>query len=357
MALSRVPNVGPVYALKLLKKFGDPKMIFRQDRSALGELVPRNALEGLLSYDPESDKSIREEIEQIEKHDVTVITPLDKEYPKLLNSIFDPPTILYVKGKIVKEDELAVAIVGTRRPSRYGVEQARRFAEYLVKQGITVISGMAMGVDGNSQDAAIEAGGRTIAVLGSGVDIAYPSINRGLYKKIVENGAVISELPMGTGPAPHNFPRRNRIISGLSLGVFVIAGSEDSGALITAEFAADQGREVFALPGPVDRKTSLGPNTLIRQGATPVVEPSQIVQELGIPELAQDVRRKALDIAQGLEGRKKVIFNTLDYEPKHIDAIAREAAMDSKHVMVALSELELEELVKVHPGARYSKNV
>ncbi|RKZ31998.1 DNA-protecting protein DprA [bacterium] len=357
LALTRAPHIGAVTAKTLLERFGDAKSVFRQDRASLGQFIPPSAVNGILAYEPEKDEFIQNEIDLIERENVTIVTPLDKEYPKLLRSIFDPPTVLYVKGKLQPLDDVAVGIVGTRRATRYGIDQARRFAKYLVEQNITVVSGMAMGIDAEAQEAAVKAGGRTIAVLGCGVDVVYPMMHTKLYESIIETGAVISELPMGTQPIGHNFPRRNRIISGISLGVLVIEGGKSSGALITAEFAANQGREVFALPGPVDRPTSDGTNMLIQQGAIPVTEPSQIIQSLGVPELAKEARRKALDIAKGLDGVLKVLFEALDYEPKHIDVIARETNMDTQHVMSTLTELEMRDLIKRLPGMFYARNV
>ena len=357
LALLRVPGIGPVTAGKLLKAFGEPRAIFRQERSSLGKLVPRNVLDSLETYDPEKDDSIWPEVDRIEEEEVTILTPGDPGYPSLLKSIFDPPAILYVKGELHPDDSLAVSIVGTRRPSRYGVDQARRFAQYLVNQGVTVISGMAMGIDGNAQQSAVEAGGRTVAVLGSGVDVVHPKMHRKLYRKILESGAVVSEFPMGTQPLARNFPRRNRIISGMSLGTLVIEGGKKSGSLITARFAVDQGREVFAIPGQIDRKVAAGPNMLIEKGATPALHPSQVTEQLGVPELSKEVRRKARDVAKGLEGAQKVVFDVLEYDPKHVDKIALEAKMAPKNAMGVLSELELRDLVKRNPGMMFSKNV
>ncbi|HDR90839.1 MAG TPA: DNA-protecting protein DprA [candidate division Zixibacteria bacterium] len=357
LALSRVPFVGPVTVKALLDYFGDPKTIFLQDRANLGKFMKSNAIDNMLNYDPEKDSFINEEIDRIEEKDVRVLTPIDKEYPRLLRSILDPPSILYVKGDLTAKDEIAVGIVGTRRATRYGIEQARRFSEYLVKQGLTIVSGMAMGVDGNAQEAAMQAGGRTVAALGCGVDVIYPSINRSIYEKITQNGAIVSEYPMGTQPAPENFPKRNRIISGMSLGVLVVEGGLKSGALITYKYALDQGREVFALPGPIDRQTSEGPNMLIQKGATVITDPRQIIDYLNIPAKSKEARRKALDIAESLEGIEKIIYETLDYDGKHIDKISRESKMDSQHVLMTLSVLELRDLVKRLPGMNFAKNV
>jgi len=352
----KAPNIGPVHARTLLSKFGDPQVVFKQGREALGNCIPSHAVNGILNYDPETDDEIGKEIERIEAEEVTVLTPLDEKYPSLLKHIFDPPGVLYVKGEL-SEDEIGIAIVGTRRVTHYGKDQAKRIATYLAMQGVTVISGMAMGVDGIAQNNAIDSGGRTIAVLGCGVDVVYPPINKKLYSKIIENGAIVSEFPMGTQPARENFPRRNRIISGMSKGVVVVEGGMKSGALITATYAANQGREVFAVPGQIDKKMSEGPNELIRNGATPVTDPAQIIDMLGIPELAEDKRRKVKDIAKDLQGPEKVIFKLLDYDPINIDKIARKAKMESNHVMGILLNLELKDLVQRLPGSNFKKNV
>jgi len=357
LALSRVPNVGPVTIKNLLENFGDPKAVFLQDRSSLGKYMRSNAIDSLLDYDPEKDEFISAEIDKIEREDVSVLTPLDDEYPRLLGSILDPPSVLYVKGQILPGDEVSVGIVGTRRASHYGFEQAERFGKYLAGQGITVVSGMAMGIDGKAQEAAIREGGRSIAALGSGVDVIYPAMNRKLYEMLLEKGAVVSEYPMGQEPSRENFPKRNRVISGLSLGVLVVEGGFKSGALITYKYALDQGREVFALPGPVNRPTSEGPNMLIQKGATSVTSPEQIVECLNIPLKSKEARRKSLDIAKGLEGVERILFEALDYEPKHIDIISRETKMDSQHVMMTLSLLELRDLIKRLPGMCFARNV
>lgn len=357
LALLKVPGIGQTTARKLVEKFKEPREVFHCGREALEGMLPKNTLEALERYDPQKDESIEKELESIEKNDVAVITIFDEKYPRLLRDIFDAPYMIYVRGALSPQDELAVGIVGTRKPTRYGVETARRFAKYLVEQGITIVSGMAQGIDGNAQDAALESGGRTIAVLGSGVDIVYPGINRGLYGSIVERGAILSEFPMGTKPSPYNFPKRNRIISGLSRAVVVVEGKLDSGAMITANYAMDQGRGIFAVPGPIDRETSQGPIALIRSGATAVFEPSQIVEELGVPELSKELRRRALDIAESLTGSSKILFDIVGYEQKHIDEIAREAKLETQYALSALFELELRELVKRLPGTHFVRNI
>ena len=357
LALMRVPGVGAVTAKKLFDKFGEPQNSFKAGQESLKEILNKSALDGFLRYDPAKDETIEKELDSIEKNGIVVLTLLDEEYPRLLKKIFDPPPILYVKGLLTPRDDVAIGIVGTRRPTNYGRDQAKRFAQYLVGQGITIVSGMALGIDGIAQLSAIESGGRTIAVLGSGVDVVYPSQHRELWEKIAQNGAVVSEFPMGTKPLGEYFPRRNRIISGLSLGIFIVEGGKKSGAMITATSAVEQGREVYALPGPVNMETSDGPNELIRQGATPVCEPSQIIETLGIPELAKEAKRKALDLAEGLTGSSKILFDIIQFEPKHIDVIAREANMSTQHALATIFELEMRELIRRQPGMLFTRNV
>ena len=214
-----------------------------------------------------------------------IFSPLeDKDYPKLLKEISDPPFALYLKGKLLPQDNQALAIVGTRKITPYGRQMTEKFAGWLSRQGLTLVSGLARGVDGTAHRAALENQGRTIAIMGTGLDQIYPPEHKGLAEAIIRQGALISEYPLGTAASPMNFPLRNRIISGLSLGVLVIEGESKSGTKITARYAAEQGREVFAVPGPITSPTSSGPADLIKMGAKLVSSGGDIIEELNLEE-------------------------------------------------------------------------
>ena len=358
MALLRVPGVGQITAKKLIAIYGSPQAVFEQDEASLKENnASERLVEALMSYDPCEDRSIEEEIEKIEASEVSILSIDDGDYPKNLAELSGAPTLLYVKGEILSQDDLAVAIVGTRGPSSYGIAQARRFSKYLVESGATIVSGMAMGIDGIAQRAAIDAGGRTIAVLGCGVDVVYPAMHRELYEKIIENGAVVSDYPLGIPAQPQNFPPRNRIISGLSRGVLVVEGGSKSGALITARYAADQGRDVFALPGNIDRPLSTGANMLIRDGATPVLEPADVAAALKLSSMPSEKRGAAVNEVSNLEGVAKDIYKAIDFDGKSIDNIVQTTGFSVSQILSTLTELEMRDIVKRLPGDTFARNI
>lgn len=270
------------------------------------------------------------------------ITPRDAGYPTLLTRIHKPPEVLHVRGILPPPDALYIAVVGTRVPTTYGEQVTHEIVTALARAGLVVVSGLALGIDGAAHRAAFEAGGRTIAVLGSGIDDAsvYPPRHRGLANDIVAHGgAVISEYPPGTSPTKYTFPERNRIIAGMSVGVIVIEAKEKSGALITAEFAVEDGREVFAVPGPITSEASYGPNRLIKSGAHPVTSVADIFTILGIAEPSEST-------APELEGVEAHIFAALGREPVHIDALADTTKLDIATLSSTLAAMELRGLVK-----------
>jgi DNA processing protein len=277
-----------------------------------------------------------------------ILTPADPAYPAALRAIPDPPSPLYVRGRLRGDDRIAVAVVGTRRPSPYGAAAADRLANGLARWGITVVSGLARGIDGVAHRAALRAGGRTIAVLGCGLDIVYPPEHAGLAAQIVQAGAVITEYPAGTPPLKHQFPRRNRLISGLTLGVVVVEGRDGSGALITADCALDQGREVFAVPGSIFAPTSALPHRLLRQGATLVTTAEDILDELRLP---RPVPVPAP--SPSLAGSEATLFAQLSMEPLHIDMLALRCGLPVAEASGALLALEFRGLVRALPGQRY----
>ncbi|WP_425449201.1 DNA-processing protein DprA [Dethiothermospora halolimnae] len=291
-----------------------------------------------------------EYLEKVHKLNINIISIYDDEYPKLLKNIYSPPKILYIKGSINEEDYNAISIVGSRKATSYGHWAAEKFSKELSRAGVTVVSGMAKGIDTTVHKGAIEGNGRTIAVLGSGIDVIYPKSNRRLYNEIIDSGGVISEFPIGTIPRPYNFPQRNRIISGLTLGVIVVEATEKSGSLITAEHALEQGRDVFALPGNINSLYSKGTNKLIKDGAYPIVDIDDIFEE--IIELRKKVKENEIIRAnyQYLSIEEKNILKLISENPKHCDIISYRTGINIQKVNSILTILEMKGLVKQLPG-------
>lgn len=272
----------------------------------------------------------------------------DKDYPELLKKIYDPPKELYVKGDISILNSRCIAVVGTRTATRYGKQIARRFAKELAEVGITVVSGLAEGIDTEAHRGALEGKGRTIAVFGCGLDTVFPAVNAGLANEIEKNGALVSELPIGHPTAKWTFPRRNRIISGLSIGVIMVEGHYDSGAMITAKHAIDEGREVFAVPGSVELDQTKGPHWLIKQGAKLAENIDDILEEFNIKRVVTE-RSKEVDRSD-LSKEEAQVISCLTREPKHIDEISARCVMQSGEALGILSILEIKGLVKQVPG-------
>ncbi|MCC6793299.1 MAG: DNA-protecting protein DprA, partial [Thermomicrobiales bacterium] len=280
---------------------------------------------------------------------ISVITIADADYPRLLAQSPSPPPVIYVRGALLPEDALAVAIVGTRRSTSYGREVTIRISAGLAEAGVTVISGLARGIDAAAHHAALSAGGRTIAVLGSGVDIIYPAEHRALADAIIENGALVSDYAPGRKPDAPNFPARNRIISGLSLGVVVIEAPNRSGALITVDFAADQGREVFVVPGSVLSDNSAGCHRLLRDGARAVTNADDVLDDLRIGQRKeQAVVQQALPLTEG----ERRLMNHINADPQHIDEIVAAANMPVHEGLALISMLELKGIIR-DAGARH----
>ena len=293
------------------------------------------------------------------------ITVDDKEYPKNLRNIYDPPKQLYVNGTLLDQDETAVALVGSRRATQYGLEACEKLAYELAVRGVTIVSGMARGIDSAAHRGALRAKGRTIAVLGSGHNNIYPPENEKLYHEIVRNGAVVTEFENDMPPLPENFPQRNRIISGLSLGVVVVEAARNSGALITANFALEQGREVFAVPGKISSATSSGTNELIKDGARLIQSADDIMEELSITEVRlvsgdgkgerdeKITRMTKAYIYNSLSGDERKIYKILSDEPVYIDDIMSLTNLDSANASKVLLNLQLKKLIKELPGKQF----
>jgi len=366
LALKQVSGVGPVLYKRLIENFKTPSAVFSADEEALFavEGISESVAKNILTFN--NFDAAKKEIEEIKKEGGTLLTLNHPEYPPLLLTIYDPPPILYRKGladgAITNRDPYPVAMVGTRNMTAYGKSVSERLAGDLARVGITVVSGFARGIDATAHRAAISSGGRTFAVLGCGIDIIYPREHRKLYDEIIENGAIFSEFPMGAHPEPRYFPQRNRIISGLSLGCVVVEASVKSGSLITARFALEHGREVFAVPGSIFSETSKGVHYLLQSGAKLVADVQDILKEL-LPQLkikpSQDAApsQKFLFSPQPTEavlpqsavrlvGDEEKIYQILSFEPKQINTLIEESCLASSVVSYCLLELELKGVVR-----------
>ncbi len=346
---NRIPGIGPTRFYKLLDEFGNMRDAWLAGESKLEPIIGAKALMGYKTTRAEWDPDL--ELKKADHFGFRIYCFPDSDYPANLKKISDPPPVLYGWGNFEDGDDIAVAIVGTRNPTPMGAFTAKDLASQLSYQGLTIVSGMARGIDSEAHRGALEASGRTIAVLGSGLDMPYPIENEPLMEKISRKGIVISEFPLGTEPYAKNFPARNRIISGLSLGVVVVEAAQDSGSLITAGFALDQGRDVFAVPGNIENDRSKGPHKLIRQGAKLVENYQDILSELAIPQLTR-AEIQAAD-KQGLNELEQKIIAVMSREPLHIDQILRLAALAPAQVSSTLIHLELRGLVKRYPGQLY----
>ncbi len=343
--LSKAPRLGPAKFKQLIEHFDSPERILSASLEELSRIstIDQSTLDYITNKAKEID--VEKDLDRIDKLRVSLVSIKDSEYPFNLKTIFDPPFVLYIRGELKKEDVNSVAIVGTRRATNYGKIIARRLGRDLAREGITVVSGMARGIDTSAHWGALEAGGRTIAVLGCGVDVIYPFENKKLMEAIVEKGAVISEFPLRAIPQAQNFPRRNRIISGLSKGVVVVEAPFKSGALITANFALEQGREVFAVPGNITNPYSHGSNLLIKEGAKLVEDVADILEELHIYFKEEKVKP-----SPSLSNEEKIVMNCLSGEPLHINALVEKSNLSPAKVAENLIRLEIKGLVRELPG-------
>jgi DNA processing protein len=343
MALTAVPGIGPVRTRRLLAAFGSAEDAWRASAADLAAAGLEDKVAAALvalrkTLDPASLP------ERLARADTRAVAWDDDDYPARLAELPDSPPVLYVRGTLVDADARAVAIVGTRRASHYGREVARRFATELVAAGVTVVSGLALGVDAVAHDAALAAGGRTLAVLGCGPDIIYPSSHRHLASRIVEQGALVSEYFPGTKPDAVNFPARNRWIAGLSLGVLVVEAPARSGALITAGLAGDLGRDVFAVPGSVLTGSSDGCHALLRDGATLVTTAAELLDDLNLAR--HEARAEARRLPLGDNDAENALLALLSAEPVHVDDLGRASGLPVSTLNATLAIMELKGLVR-----------
>ncbi|HEX4951610.1 MAG TPA: DNA-processing protein DprA [Blastocatellia bacterium] len=371
IALNMIRGIGPRTANLLLDRFGAPADVFAASREALkAEGLKPDTIDQL--HDTEILDKAQAEIERLEAMNAQVITLADEAYPQLLREIYDPPIALYVSGDLEAAlKRPAIAVVGSRRCSTYGTNAANFLARELAAQGVTIVSGLARGIDGAAHRGALEVGGKTIGVIGTGMDVIYPKEHKKLAEEMMATGAVVSEFPLGTPPLAQNFPYRNRLISGLCLGVLVVEASEHSGSLITARLAIEQGREVFAVPGNITSQTSFGPNFLIKDGAKLVQHWRDVIEELpqhlkeallGVEPRTESAKRETAtqptfeEVALSLNEQKLLALLTADVA-SHIDELLVASGLSSPDLTSALLGLEMKDRIKALPGKCFVKRL
>ncbi len=370
LTLALVPGVGTTLFIRLLARFKTPGEVLRASEAALEDVVGKNLAQRIRQYKEFVD--LEGQMRDIGKYDVRFITLDDPAYPLRLAEIYDPPLALFTRGTLHESDRYGVAIVGTRGATGYGLRMAERLGAELAARGITVVSGMAQGIDTAAHRGALSSGGRTIAVLGCGVDVVFPAENADLMQRIIQHGCVASPFPMGMKALKGNFPQRNRIISGLSLGVIVVEAPPGSGALITARHAAEQGREVFAVPGQAGQRNSMGPHALIREGAKLVESVEDVLAELEVPSAARQpapapvtplkqestpepVRAPSPKPPEPVVSEtEKDILASLSSDGSFVDEIAATCRISISEALSSLTLLELKGLVRQFSGKRFA---
>jgi DNA processing protein len=353
LGFSLIPNIGGQTLLQLFAHFRDLSVAWYVDKATLLEIgYPPNRVNQLIEARAKID--LDAEMDKLTPLQATLITWQDAHYPEPLREIHQPPPLLYVRGNLLPEDQQALAIIGTRKATHHGRQTTYELSKRIAKQGVTIVSGLALGIDTSAHLGALDAGGRTIAVFGNGIDRAYPQENRDLARRIVQQGAVISEFPIGTPPQGKNFPRRNRLISGLSMGVLVTEAPMRSGSLITATYALEQGREVFAVPANIYNQASAGTNRLLQEGAKLVMNEQDILDELQI----QHKKKQTIATAQQIipdNPAERVIFDLLTTDPIHIDDLVRLSGLSIADVGGILTFLELKGLAETVAPMQYSR--
>jgi DNA processing protein len=359
LRLLTIPGIGSNRIRNLVNYFKDSSLIFDATPRELLKVegIDKKLAMTIVEFKNNNLDFPDKQLSKADRAGARVITLWDDDYPEYLKKIYDPPVILFVRGNLVDNDKYSIAVVGTRRPTGYGRMMAERFASELVKKGLTIVSGFARGIDTIAHISAIKSGGRTIAVLGSGVDVIYPPENRKIVGDVISTGAIISEYPMGTKPDAGNFPRRNRIISGISVGTLIVETSLDGGAMITAEMALDQNREVFAIPGNIDKPKSSGTNYLIKESKAKLVQDvDDIISEIRhrIGPILREERKEEREVELNVFESKILEILSSD-EPIHIDKIAEIAGLSVTDTLVYLLNLEFKDLVRQLPGKFFIK--
>ena len=363
LALCLTRGIAARLSARLLKQFGSPEDVFRAPLRQLEACeLPAATAQAIVKKD--AFKRAEKELAAIRAiPGCTLLNWSEPEYPQTLLQIYDPPVLFYLRGDAQILNLPSLAVVGTRRPTLYGTQMADRLARDLAARGIVIVSGLARGIDAIAHLGATAALGRAIGVLGTGIDVCYPKENKKLYEKVLERGAILSEFPLGTHPAPENFPIRNRIVAGMPLGAIIIEGAQYSGSLITARLAMEFGREVFGVPGNVTQAVSFAPNLLIKQGAKLVTCAEDVIEELPTPVRATLTKleqpaaeQRNLLVAESLTGSGQKIYALLSSdEPRPIDDIVERTGLNSSDVLATLFDLEMKGFVRQLPGKQFSK--
>jgi len=352
-----VQGIGAARLRSLVNHFGDPESVLNAtERELINVDGIDRALARRIISEEDFEEKIQLQLSRLNKSEARIVTFWDKEYPENLKKIYDPPVMLFVRGQLSSSDKYSIAVVGTRNPTPYGRHVAEKFSAEIAEYGIVVVSGLARGIDTIAHATTVRSGGRTIAVLGSGVDVIYPSENKRLAEQIFVSGAIISEYYMGSKPDAVNFPRRNRIISGISLGTILVETAADGGAMITASFALDQNREVFAVPGQIFERKCEGTNKLIQEGRAKLVgNIADVVDELRykLKPILKDQQRPPAKIQLSIFEQK--IFDAISDDPVHVDVLADKCEISTSDILVQLLSLELKGVVKQLPGKYFIK--
>jgi DNA processing protein len=360
VALNLIENVGPVRVRQLLEYFGEASAILSASRQQL--LQARNIGEETADAISTWEKNVNlaAELKRVDEYGCHVVTQADPEYPEMLRQIYDPPIVLYVKGQLLPKDKNSVAMVGSRMTTYYGMEVARKLAYQLAYLGVTVVSGGARGIDSAAHQGALSGKGRTIAVLGTGINLVTPPENADLFQRISESGAVVTQFPFNRPPDKQTFPIRNRIVAGMTLGTVVVEANLSSGALITANFANEYGRQVFAVPGRIDSPRSKGCHELIKKGAKLCESAEDILTEFEYlfppSNRPAGVSETGVLPAIELSGHEQKIYETLDHEEVSIDEVIQKSGLPSSAVSVALLSLEMKRLIRQLPGKLFCRN-
>ena len=362
LALTLTPGIAARLSARLLREYGSPEGVFRAPLTGIEACnVPAPAAQAI--FKKQLFWRAEKEVDALRKVGGKLVNWKEPEYPQALLQIYDPPVMLYVRGDTGILNSPSLSIVGTRRPTVYGSQMAERMGKDLAARGLTIVSGLARGIDAIAHQGALAVGGRAIGVLGTGIDVCYPKENKKLYEKVLERGAIVSEFPVGSHPAPENFPVRNRIIAGMPLGVIIVEGKQYSGSLITARLAMEFGREVFGVPGNVTQEVSFAPNLLIKQGAKLVTNAEDVIEELPTPVRAALVKAEAVESEQrnlllvdGLSDVQRKLYELLSAEEsRHIDDIVDTSGLNSSEVLATLFDLEMKGIVRQLPGKQFNK--
>ncbi len=363
LALALTPGLACRLSARLLRKFASPDGVFRASLDQLESCgLPAQVSQAV--FRKEAFKRAEKELAAIKNiAGCRLLNWTEPEYPATLLQIYDPPVLFYLRGDPQILNMPSLSIVGTRRPTLYGTQMAERLGRDLAARGLVIVSGMARGIDAIGHQGAMAANGRAIGVLGTGIDVCYPKENKKLYEKVLERGAIVSEFPLGTHPAPENFPIRNRIVAGMPLGAVIVEGAEFSGSLITARLAMEFGREVFGVPGNVTQSVSFAPNLLIKQGAKLVTNAEDVIEELPTPVRAALVKAERPEAEQrnllavaSLNALEKQLYEMLNADQmRHIDDLVEGSRLNSSEVLATLFDLEMKGLVRQMPGKQFSK--